>query len=92
MSDDRVETRVQTPQGELSFQEFFVKERWARDVTAVRFVGAEQASPAPGLFDAIQSAAGDHRLSEQSDHQHRPDSRGSRNSRGAQKRARQSSV
>ena len=56
MSDDRVETRVQTPQGEISFQEFFVKERWAREVTSVRFVGAEQAQPAPGVFDAIQSA------------------------------------
>lgn len=56
MSDDRVETRVQTPQGELSFQEFFVKERWAREVTSVRFVGAEQAQPAPGVLDAIQSA------------------------------------
>jgi LPPG:FO 2-phospho-L-lactate transferase len=57
MSDDRVETRVQTPQGELSFQEFFVKERWARDVNSVQFIGAVQASPAPGLLDAIQSAA-----------------------------------
>jgi LPPG:FO 2-phospho-L-lactate transferase len=56
MSDDRVETRVQTPQGELSFQEFFVKERWAREVTSVHFVGAEQAQPAPGLLDIIQSA------------------------------------
>ena len=56
MSDERVETRVQTPQGELSFQEFFVKERWARKVTSVRFVGAEQAQPAPGLLDFIQCA------------------------------------
>ena len=47
---------MQTPQGELSFQEFFVKERWAREVTSVRFVGAEQAQPAPGVLDAIQSA------------------------------------
>ncbi len=56
MSDDRVETRVQTLQGELSFQEFFVKERWARDVASVRFVGAEQAQPAPGVLDAIDHA------------------------------------
>jgi len=56
MSDQRVETRVQTPQGELSFQEFFVKERWKREVTSVRLVGVEQAQPAPGLLDAIHSA------------------------------------
>ncbi|HET9915689.1 MAG TPA: 2-phospho-L-lactate transferase [Candidatus Binatia bacterium] len=57
MSDQRVETRVQTPQGEISFQEFFVKERWAREVTAVRFVGAELAKPAPGVLEMIRSAA-----------------------------------
>lgn len=56
MSDDRVETRVATPEGEISFQEFFVKERWARQVDLVRFVGAEQAQPAPGVLDAIHSA------------------------------------
>lgn len=56
MSDDRVETRLQTPQGEISFQEFFVKERWAREVTSVRFVGAEVAKPAPGVLEMIQSA------------------------------------
>lgn len=56
MSDDRVETRLQTPQGEISFQEFFVKESWAREVTSVRFVGAEVAKPAPGVLEMIQSA------------------------------------
>jgi LPPG:FO 2-phospho-L-lactate transferase len=56
MSDDRVETRVQTPQGEISFQEFFVKERWARDVNSVHFVGAESAKPAPDVLEMIRSA------------------------------------
>ncbi len=84
MSDDRVETRVRTPQGELSFQEFFVKERWAREVTSVHFVGAVQASRRRVCWTRFSSRRGDHRLSEQPDHQHRPDSRGSRNSRGAQ--------
>jgi LPPG:FO 2-phospho-L-lactate transferase len=56
MSDDRVETHVQTPQGELSFQEFFVKERWARDVTSVQFIGAAQARPAPAVLNAIHHA------------------------------------
>jgi len=56
MSDERIETRVRTPQGEIPFQEFFVKERWAREVTSVRFVGAEQAQPAPAVLEAIRNA------------------------------------
>jgi LPPG:FO 2-phospho-L-lactate transferase len=56
MSDERIETRVTTPQGEISFQEFFVKERWAPTVSAVRFEGAEKSRPAPGVLDAIRHA------------------------------------
>ncbi|MFQ5539235.1 MAG: 2-phospho-L-lactate transferase CofD family protein, partial [Candidatus Binatia bacterium] len=32
MSDDRVETKIETPNGEMSFQEFFVRRRWADEV------------------------------------------------------------
>jgi LPPG:FO 2-phospho-L-lactate transferase len=56
MADQRIESRVLTPQGEISFQEFFVKEHWARDVSAVRFAGAEASQPAPGVLEAIQNA------------------------------------
>jgi LPPG:FO 2-phospho-L-lactate transferase len=56
MSDSRVETRVDTPIGELSFEEYFVQ-RWYQDpVNAVRFAGASDAEPAPGVVDAITSA------------------------------------
>jgi LPPG:FO 2-phospho-L-lactate transferase len=56
MSDSRVETRVQTPIGELSFEEYFVQ-RWYQDpVESVRFAGASDAEPAPGVLDAIRSA------------------------------------
>src|ERR1700688_5221985 len=56
MSNSRVETRVETPVGELSFQEYFVQ-RWYQDpVKAVRFAGASDAEPAPGVIDAITSA------------------------------------
>jgi len=58
MSDETVETHVNTPQGEISFQEFFVKEHWAREVTGVRFSGVEQSRPAPGVLDAIRGAEG----------------------------------
>lgn len=57
MSDDPVETRVDTPIGELSFQEYFVQ-RWYQDpVKSVRFAGAGEARPAPGVVEAIHSAS-----------------------------------
>jgi LPPG:FO 2-phospho-L-lactate transferase len=56
MSNSRVETRVNTPVGELSFEEYFVQ-RWYQDpVISVRFAGASDAEPAPGVIDAITSA------------------------------------
>jgi LPPG:FO 2-phospho-L-lactate transferase len=57
MSDDRVETRVRTADGELNFQEYFVRERFKPEVKSVRFIGAEKAAPAPGLLDAIHDAS-----------------------------------
>lgn len=57
MSNSRVETRVDTPSGELSFQEYFVQ-RWYQDpVNSVRFAGATEAEPAPGVIDAIERAS-----------------------------------
>ncbi|HTS34896.1 MAG TPA: 2-phospho-L-lactate transferase [Candidatus Solibacter sp.] len=57
MSNSRVETRVLTPNaGELSFEEYFVQ-RWYQDpVESVRFAGASDAEPAPGVIEAIVSA------------------------------------
>src|SRR5208283_4403917 len=56
MSNSRVETRVLTPVGDLSFEEYFVQ-RWYQDpVESVRFVGASDAEPAPGVIEAIRSA------------------------------------
>src|SRR5215813_9088163 len=56
MSNSRVETRVDTPVGELSFEEYFVQ-RWYQDpVKSVRFAGASDAEPAPGVIDAIATA------------------------------------
>src|SRR6266480_2037190 len=53
MSNSRVETRVLTPVGELSFEEYFVQ-RWYQDpVESVRFAGAADAEQAPGVIDAI---------------------------------------
>jgi LPPG:FO 2-phospho-L-lactate transferase len=56
MSDTRVETRVHTPVGELSFEEYFVQRKYQDKVNSVRFAGASEATPAPGILDAIYSA------------------------------------
>jgi len=60
MSDDRVEThvRVRTEDGErvVHFQEWWVRHRAALPATAIVAVGAEQATPAPGVLDAIGAA------------------------------------
>jgi LPPG:FO 2-phospho-L-lactate transferase len=56
MSDDRVSTMLETSKGTLRFQEYFVRERHQVEVQAVRFEGAEQARPAPGVLESIESA------------------------------------
>ncbi len=56
MSDDRVATLLDTANGTLNFQEYFVRERHQVDVRAVRFEGAESAHPAAGVIASIESA------------------------------------
>ena len=62
VTDDRVETRidaVDAQSGErldLHFQEDWVQRRAADPVKAVRFVGVEDSSPAPGVITAIEAA------------------------------------
>src|SRR6185369_14863157 len=45
MSDQRVETRVHTPSGELGFEEYFVKRRYQDAVESVSFAGATECQP-----------------------------------------------
>ncbi len=56
MSNERVRTRICTPSGELEFQNYFVKRRARDRVTAMRFEGASEAAPAPGVLEAIAEA------------------------------------
>lgn len=56
MSDMRVETRIGTPRGELSFEEYFVEHRYQDEVEWVRFLGAPEAQAAPGVVEAIAGA------------------------------------
>jgi LPPG:FO 2-phospho-L-lactate transferase len=55
-TDDRLRTWVVTPVGDLPFQEWFVRRRHADDVDGVRFEGAEEADPAPGVLEALEAA------------------------------------
>ncbi len=57
VSDDPLRTRLQLRDGpEVGFQDYFVRLRHDVPVTAVRFEGAEQARPGPGVLEAIRSA------------------------------------
>jgi LPPG:FO 2-phospho-L-lactate transferase len=55
-TDDRLRTILTTPDGDLDFQTWFVRRRHADPVLAVRYEGAEDAAPAPGVLDAIRDA------------------------------------
>jgi LPPG:FO 2-phospho-L-lactate transferase len=55
-TDDRLRTWVATPAGELSFQEWFVRRQHRDEVDGVRFEGAEKATAAPGVLEAIDTA------------------------------------
>jgi len=56
MTDSSVETLVLTDAGELSFEQYFVERRYQDEVKSVRFAGASNALPAPGVIDAIRSS------------------------------------
>lgn len=58
MSDDRVRTRlVRADTGEeIAFQDYFVRLRHQVPIRDVRFDGAQQATPAPGVLDAVAAA------------------------------------
>ena len=58
MADEAVRTRVRTPAGWLSFQEYFVRERQAPDVLEVEIAGVEAARATPEVAAALGAADG----------------------------------
>jgi LPPG:FO 2-phospho-L-lactate transferase len=56
MSDDVMPTWVYTSEGELSFQEYFVRRQCHPRVTGFCFEGVEGAKPAPGVAEALEQA------------------------------------
>lgn len=56
MSDSPVATLIRTPEGDLDFQDYFVRRRHADTVTGVTFRGIEEARPTKQVEDAIAAA------------------------------------
>jgi len=56
MTDDGVHTMVQTDQGELAFQEYFVHRQWQPRVTGFRFAGLPGARPTAQVCAALEAA------------------------------------
>jgi len=56
-TDDRLRTMIDTPDGEIDFQTYYVRHGHADRVTGIRFDGAELARPAPGVDEALRDAA-----------------------------------
>lgn len=56
MTDDSVRTRFTTDDGELSFQEYFVRERLKPRLRAIDFAGAKSAEPSPQAASAVRDA------------------------------------
>jgi LPPG:FO 2-phospho-L-lactate transferase len=56
MSDDPVRTVVETDEGDLPFQEYFVARQCRPRVRGFRFMGADTPRPAPGVMAAITQA------------------------------------
>jgi LPPG:FO 2-phospho-L-lactate transferase len=55
MSDEPVRTFVLTTEGELSFQDYFVRKRCEPRVTGFRYEGAARAKPSAAVLDALRA-------------------------------------
>lgn len=56
MSDDPVRTRIQTDSGELSMQEWFVRDGCAPAIRGMRLAGIDSARPSPEAVTAMTNA------------------------------------
>lgn len=54
MTDDVVSTVVETPEGAMHFQDFWVSQRGRPDVRAVIFTGLKEAIPSQGFLDLLE--------------------------------------
>jgi LPPG:FO 2-phospho-L-lactate transferase len=57
VTDERLRTIIETRDGDLDFQTYYVRRGHRDDVVGIRFDGADDAASAPGVVDAIAGAA-----------------------------------
>jgi LPPG:FO 2-phospho-L-lactate transferase len=57
-TDDFVPTRVVTDEGELDFQDYFVRRRCEPKVSSIVFSGVDKAAPSPEVVAALEAADG----------------------------------
>ncbi len=55
-TDDPVRTKIETSDGVLGFQEFFVRERWQPDVRSVTYAGANEARASVAVLNSIRES------------------------------------
>lgn len=55
-TDDRLRTRLQTDEGTLDFQDYFVRRRQEPEVRGIDFDGADEARPSPAALEAATNA------------------------------------
>lgn len=56
MSNEPVQTYINTPEGVIHFQKYLIKRNMSDQVLGIHLSGIEHAKPAPGMMDAIHSA------------------------------------
>jgi LPPG:FO 2-phospho-L-lactate transferase len=56
MCNEDVRSRITTPAGERSFQEYLIEHGAAEEITSIQFDGIGRARPVPGVLEAIAAA------------------------------------
>lgn len=54
MTEAQVDTIIATKTGELSFQDYFVRQKCAPEITGIRFAGIEKAPPNPAVITLLE--------------------------------------
>jgi LPPG:FO 2-phospho-L-lactate transferase len=55
-TDDLVRTKIETADGVLGFQEFFVRERWKPEIRSVTYAGAAEARASESVLSSIRES------------------------------------
>lgn len=56
MSDESVETWIETTQGNMHFQEYYIKHRMEPEVKGINLRGITEANPSPGVLESIKKS------------------------------------